>query len=68
MSEDVELEWLDPESEVCFGSMASIVKREVSVRILLQDDDVHDPAWVDSIASLVADALLNRLVGHLSWF
>ena len=51
---------LDPDSEECFALMAAIIAEEVVVRIALEDRDVDDPAWIQRVAELSADALLNR--------
>lgn len=60
MNSERALEWLDPASEECYGIMAEIIKEEISVRIALKDDNIHDSAWVERVAGLAADALLNR--------
>ena len=57
---DPDLVSLDPDSEACFALMSAIIAEEVGVRIALEDRDVDDPAWIERVAALSADALLNR--------
>ena len=51
----------DPESEACFDLMVAIIAEEIRVRLALGDDGIDDPAWVERVSELVADALLMRL-------
>ena len=59
---DRDLVSLDPDFEACFPLMSAIIAEEVGVRIALEDGDVDDPAWIERVAELSADALLNKFM------
>jgi hypothetical protein len=60
VSEDRDLKRLDPDSEESVAEMVAIIAKELSVQLTMEDSDVKDPAWPNRIASLAADALLDR--------
>lgn len=49
----------DLESEACFDQMKAIITEELQARIDVGDRNVDDPAWLDRIALLVTDALID---------
>ncbi len=49
----------DPESDAHFDLMKLLIAEEILARIQVGDRDVDDPGWLDRVAAMSADRVLD---------
>ena len=52
----------DPESEAHFDQMKLVIAEEILARIQVGDREVDDPEWLDRVAAMSADSLLDAFL------